>query len=209
MSELDNENNKVSDSEAESENTSKAKKGSKNAKRTLNLCQKERSTISGAAFVLTLAIILAVLVAVEYFGAYRPYKNLEALQAEIDRQQTEIDDLNAGMSDMDKVRDDYNRYNYVGFDTSIVDRNKIFELLDTVIFEKYPNAQVGTLSLSGNVLRFTLVGLDLEEINGLVADFFKSDMVSGCTHSYTSTNNAGEPTADMRIVFVIPEGGNE
>lgn len=221
MAELDDKNENLTEPQTDSDKkTKKAKKEkaqkaknerpkkSKNVKNTLNLCQKERSTISGATFVLALAIILAVLVGIEYVGVYRPYKDLEALQAQIAQQQSDLDDLNNSMSDMNKVRDDYNRYNYEGFDTSIVDRNRIFELLDTVIFEKYPTAKVGTLSLNKNVLTFPLTGLNLNQINGLVADFFEHGIVEDCYHTRTGSDKDGNPTADITIVFKVQTGGN-
>lgn len=154
-------------------------------KRVLNLCIKEKSNMSPEVFLGILAAIIVVVLLLEFFGVYRPYRSLELAQADLADAQNHLQQTYDSMSDYDQVHDDYYKYNFNEFNSALADRLDIFDLLRREIFGK---AKITSLSINENTITLSLTGVNLKEqlpemqksllADPLVADVFSSSQAS-------------------------------
>lgn len=155
------------------------------SKTTLNLCMKEKSTVSPALFVSILALILILAAVIGYFGVYRPYQSVKERQAALDEaraklQQTydRINDYNNKYKDEDGkggIETEYNRYNYEGFDKTIADRLDVLAILEKDIF---PVATVNTISINNKTVSLTISGISSKELADLIVKLSENELVA-------------------------------
>lgn len=183
------------------------------SKRTLNLCMREKSSLSVELFLIILGIILIIIMLVEFFGIYRPYVEVEAIQAKVDAAQRDLDNKNNQMKEMDDfylqnfnmtMTEYYNQYNYEGFDRSIADRLDIFALLDREIMRKegfMGVARIRTLTVRSNTVTITVDGLDGKQVSELFWNLSGDAMVSYVSVPVTGFNGDGTPYANLTITL--------
>ena len=208
------------------------------SKRTLNLCMRETSNISIEAFLISLAVILAVVILLEFLAIYRPYARVEALERQVAAAQAAVDAKYGEMNGYDKqvgdkhkkpdgsgytVEEFYRQFNYEGFDLSVADRLDIFTLLETHILnaelESGRQAQITSLSIDGNVITLRLAGPEKNDLDKIYESLIGDPMVlnepyhPGVFVSSTSYDSDGVPVSSMVITLkdattVVKPGGS-
>ncbi len=196
------------------------------SKRTLNLCMRETSNISIEAFLISLAVILAVVILLEFLAIYRPYARVEALERQVAAAQAAVDAKYGEMNGYDKqvgdkhkkpdgsgytVEEFYRQFNYEGFDLSVADRLDIFTLLETHILnaelESGRQAQITSLSIDGNVITLRLAGPEKNDLDKIYESLIGDPMVlnepyhPGVFVSSTSYDSDGVPVSSMVITL--------
>lgn len=204
----DNDNIIIYDVADKSTRTAKVEiKGKYATKNTLNLCMREKSSITAELFFGILAIILAVLLVVEFFGVYRPYRDIERAEAELNGKRTELAALEDATKDFDDVKAEYNKYNYENYNKDLADRLDVLDMLDVAVF---PYGKVTLLSFDNNQ---TLM-LNMEEVRLIsVSDLIKQIDAQKLVNRVTLVNSGGSaesPTVNLIITLQVPaaEGGN-
>lgn len=190
-------------------------------KNTLNLLMREKSSISFEVFFAVLAIVMLLLALVEYLLVYRPYRTVEeldarraALEAEQSRIEQKIEDY-----DEQNLPDDHLKYFYENEDETLVNRLRILDILEDVVFGV---GKIQNMSISGNTLQMTMTEVSLEVAstlqNSLAAatvpnsddDIVRVSYVNVTRNSYNG--NGGVPTVNIIITFEIAkmneQGGN-
>ena len=173
------------------------------SKETVNLCKKDRKDISPGAFCLLLTVFLAVLILIEFFFAYLPYRDLEVLESSLGEAQQQYEQLQSSMSDYDAVRDDYRKYTYEKYDKTIVDREDILDLLEVAVF---PMGKVLTLNISNNTITLSLSGVLNTDIDVMQKGLREHALVQNVIISRTSLVG-DEATVAMTIILKDAEGG--
>ncbi len=158
-------------------------------KRVLNLCMKEKSNMPPEAFLGILAAIIVVVLLLEFFGVYRPYRSLELAQADLNAAQSHLQQTYDSMSDYDDIHDEYYQYNFNEFDRTLADRLDVLDLLKRELFDK---AKINTLNVSANTINLNMTGVKLKEQlpdiqESLLADPFVATVFSSSQSSQNDT----------------------
>ena len=157
----------------------------KSAKQTVNLCKRERTGMSFATFCLLLALVLIVLAAVEFFAAYRPYKQMEAKQKELADKQSQLDSLNGAMTDREAVQNEYREYNYENFPFYLVDREDVLAFIKERIF---PYGKISNVSVSENTISLRITDIPRDSVDTLLDGIRNDDRVANLPMSTTEVN---------------------
>lgn len=180
-------------------------------KNTLNLLMKEKSSISFELFFLLLAIIMLLLALVEYFVVYRPYRAVEQAEAALREEQARLEQILDKIKDYDDVRADYLKYNYENFDSSIVDRLDILDLLERKVFGV---GKIQSMNISGNTLTMTMTEVSVDassKLQSTLQEEAETGIVEYVSVTRTGYNSGedGVPTVNIVITFKnADEGGN-
>ncbi len=174
-------------------------------KEVVNLCKRERKGLSLGAFFLILALILAVVILVEFLGIYRPYKELEAREAQLDDARATLAQLQKGMSDIDEVRAEYRKYNYEHFPRELAEREDILDLMETAVFAR---GKITRFVLVENKLVLTVKGVNGADVDVLQRDLRENKLVQSVVVTAAEKED-GAVTLGLDIVFKdATEGGN-
>ncbi len=182
----------------------------KSAKQTVNLCKRERKGMSFATFCLVLAIILIVLAVVEFFAAYRPYKQMEAKQKELAEKQAQLNSLNGAMTDREAVQNEYRQYNYEKFPFDLVDNQDVLNLVKEKVF---PYGKIQKVLFAGNILTLIINDLAQEQIDALVKGL-DADGADSIVKHVAWSRNSGENNSEARVISMTitfkdaVQGGN-
>lgn len=141
---------------------------------TVNLCRRESGGLSVSRICIIVAVVLALLLIVEFFGIYRPYRALEEKEAELAQLQTQAGNLFGSTLDMEAVREEYRKYNYENFPAEIVDREEVLKLLEDTVFER---GKITHFSISGNSLEITVSDIASSEIEEMMDEIEGSALV--------------------------------
>lgn len=179
----------------------------KNSKdETVNLMKRERKGLSLSGFLIILAALLAVLILVEYFGIYRPYRELETREAQLEADRSVISQLQSETKDMEEVRAEYRKYNYENFPRELADREKVLKLLEDTVFEQ---GKITRLEISGNTLLLTVTDVNSNEVATMQSDIRESDLVEKVVASKVSNTSDGKASVDLTVTFRdATKGGN-
>ena len=186
------------------------------AKTTLNLVIRERTGPSPKKWAPLLALILLAAALFGKFAVADRFAALTAARKALLDKQSELAALEASYQDFDEVKARYNQYTYKGFDTSLVDRQDILDLLEREVF---PHSDTRLVSVNGNVFSTTLTGLTLDEVSSMMARLEADPLIEGVTVFTAGYNETGsaevpgvEPYATMTLVFKnadAVEGGDQ
>ncbi len=175
------------------------------SKETVNLCKRDRGGLSPAKICLIVALVLLVLIVIEFFGVWLPYRALEKKEAELADYQAQLSALNDGMKDMDTVQEEYRKYNYENFPSEIVDREEVLRLLEEKVF---PRGKITGFNISGNTLNITVSDILIEDIVPLQTEIRESGIVERVSLGTTSGTAEGRASLGLTIVFKdASEGG--
>lgn len=170
----------VYDVAADKTETQKARYISKfTQKDTLNLCMKVKS-ITLEMFFLLLAIILVVVMLVEYFGVYRPYLAVEQAEASLTEMENQKNSLDNKLKDYSDVQSQYREYNYENYDITIASRPDVFALLEKVVF---PEGKITSLTLNGNTLNINMEEIPQANLSRLNKNLLAEKIVAGVSYS--------------------------
>lgn len=176
------------------------------SKRTLNLCKREKKDMPIEVFLIVLATLIIFIIIVEYFGVFRPYTHVEAMERELAAQQSALAEKNKTLNDPDTgfkaTEEYYNQYNFEGFDQSIADRLDVLALLEREIMNKNGfDAKIRSLAINGRVVSLTVDGLNVAQVGDLEFSLESDDMVEDAFVLSTGFNNDGSPTAQLTITL--------
>lgn len=178
----------------------KGKKMKAPEKRTLNLAFKDKRTIDWKKAIVG---VLAVLILAGVFGKFAVADRFDKLsQAESDlaAMRDRLEQTRDAYTDYDEVREQYNRYNYTGFDKTIVDRLDVLDILERKIF---PVCSVTSFSVSGRTVTLSLTELDLNKVSQLIVSLEAEPLVERVYVPVANEGNAqGIGTASMTIYLV-------
>ena len=175
------------------------------SKETVNLCMKERKSISYETFFIILIIFFAVLLVIEYFGAYLPYREIEQKEKQLAANETELSQLQNSMSDRDQVRADYRQYNYENFPRNIVDRAEILALLERTVFER---GKITSVNISSNnTVVLNVADVSRDDLEAMQKEIREDDLVFNVFVSRTNLEDGESAGVTMTIVFNDPSEG--
>ncbi len=191
------------------EKPAKGKKQTAPVKRTLNLAFKEKSTIDWRKAVVGVLVVLILAGVFAKFAVMDRFDKLEKAEADLAAMKAHLDETREAYADYDAVREQYNRYNYTGYDKTIVDRLDVLDILERQIF---PVCNVTSMSVSGATVTLSLADLDLNQVSHLIVMLEAEPLVE---RVYVPVTNEGEEqgigTASMTIYLVdattVQEGG--
>lgn len=169
-------------------------------KRTLNLVIREKQSIDPKKWI---PGILAVLLLAALFGKFAVadrYAKLEKAENELAAMQQKLDDTRAAYADYDEVQEQYNMYNYTGYDKTLADRLDIIDLLERKVF---PACDVTSLAISGKTVSMSLENLDLSQVSSLIADLEAEPLVDRVyvpTASHGNEQELGSAAMTMYLV---------
>lgn len=172
----------------------------KSAMNTVNLCKRERKGISVATFCLVFAIILVVLIAIEYFAAYLPYRQMELKERELADKQAQLSGLYGAMSDREAVQQEYREYNYANFPYYLVDR------LDVLAFVKeriFPYGKIDGVSVAENTISLTIRGIVGEAAANELLDGIRNDSRVEDLPMSNTTLDRGSSGQDLMITVQV------
>lgn len=167
------------------------------AKETVNLFMKDRKDISFELFFLLLAIILILLLAVEYFFAYMPYRRLEQAEADLRADQTRLERLDVPDDEFERVENDYLKYNYEHFDKTIADREDVLDMLGETAF-KYGKAT--SVDITGNTVRLNLSGVPSDKVETLQTEMREHKRVNDVFVTNVKMENS---LADVSLTVLL------
>ena len=140
---------------------------------------------SAALILLTVAAVIFSEIAVS-----GRLERIASAEAELSSLTHELLEIKRECADLEKIKAEYDRYSYRGFDTSLRDRLEVFELLERDVFSK---AEVQNAAILGKTLSITVAGLDLEKMSELIealeADRFV-ESVAVSTEAVTGLNGS-------------------
>ncbi len=175
------------------------------SKETVNLCMKERKSISYETFFIILIIFFAVLLVIEYFGAYLPYREIEQKEKQLAANETELSQLQNSMSDRDQIRADYRQYNYENFPRNIVDRAEILALLERTVFER---GKITSVNISSNnTVVLNVADVSRDDLEAMQKEIREDDLVFNVFVSRTNLEDGESAGVTMTIVFNDPSEG--
>lgn len=202
----------VSKNTAESEETTSQKGphrvfGIKDAsqlptKRTINLCIREKQSMSVEMFLIILAVILAVFIIVELVGVFIPYTKVERLEAELASAQSVLDEKQDRLKDYNEVQEYYNQYNYEGFDRSLADRLDVLGILERTILnndEFKTLAKIRSINIQDKTVSLALDGLNAAQLSKLHKNMLLEPLVEKVDVKTSATPDSGLPTANLEI----------
>lgn len=167
-------------------------------KDTINLCKRERNGISLEKACILFAIIIAVVLLVEFFGIFRPYRQLEAKQAQLEADRAALAGITSGMTDIDSVRAEYRKYNYENFPRELVGRDQIFELLDAAVFTR---GKITKFELSRNQLTLDVSQVNYDEVDAMQNQLSQDKLVALVNATAISGAEGGKATVRLVITF--------
>ncbi len=184
------------------------------SKETVNLCMREKTSISYELFFLLLAVIFIILVIVEFFGVYRPYLAVERAEADLAEKQTQLEQIYDSMSNpsREEVRDNYRRYNYENFPREIVNREEILALLEETVFEK--GKITSAALLENNTVELTVSGVLREDIEPMQQQLNEKEGIVDwveVSHVNFEMDDTGAESATLSMTIrLVPadQGGN-
>lgn len=175
------------------------------SKETVNLCMKERKSISYETFFIILIIFFAVLLVIEYFGAYLPYREIEQKEKQLAANETELSQLQNSMSDRDQIRADYRQYNYENFPRNIVDRAEILALLERTVFER---GKITSVNISSNnTVVLNVADVSRDDLEAMQKEIREDELVFNVFVSRTNLEDGESAGVTMTIVFNDPSEG--
>ncbi len=175
-------------------------------KDTLNLCMKDKQSISFELFFLLLALILLFLLFVEFFGIYRPYLRVEQAEAALDGDRATLAQLERKLRDYDDVHDDYLIYNFDDYDNTIVDREKILALLEKTVFDR---GTVSSVSISGKTLTINISNVSSENVINIQRDLAKDPIVANVRKGAETFDEQGVRSTSFTVTLADASlGGN-
>ncbi len=178
------------------------KKSKKSApvKRTLNLMVRENTNPKPSRWIPGVLVVLILAALFGKFAVMDRFDRLNEAEAELAGLKAQVDSMRQATADYDQVRDDYNKYNFNGYDRTIVDRLDVLELLKR---EVYPVCRVGSLSIAGKTVSMTLSGLTLDQVSELIASLKADPLVDKVNVSTTGLSAESETgTANMTLTLV-------
>ncbi len=197
-------------SEKKDEKRAKAEKASKQSrnreKNTLNLCMKEKNSISVQLFCLLFVAIMLVVLLIEFFGIYQPYRAIEQAEADLASDRDKLTQIQDKIKDYDSVREDYLKYNYEHYDKTLVDRLDVLEMLGRTVFAV---GKVQSLSISSNAISLTASGIDEATASSLYVTLLAEEIVETVNYRMFTAQESSEPRLTMAITLVNSQkGGN-
>lgn len=178
------------------------KKGRAPFKTTMNLYFKEKKPLRPQVLipcVLALAMLAGLFAK---FAVVDRFAGLAEARSALEGERQRLRALRGSCADYDEVQKEYMKYNYSNFDRSIVSRTDVLDLLERVVF---PSAGVRTLTISGNTMSMTLMGLTLDEVSDMLHALEAEELVRKVTVSTTGYGGrggeSGTPTANMTVEF--------
>lgn len=175
------------------------------SKETVNLCMKERKSISYETFFIILILFFAVLLVIEYFGAYLPYREIEQKEKQLAANETELSQLQNSMSDRDQIRADYRQYNYENFPRNIVDRAEILALLERTVFER---GKITSVNISSNnTVVLNVADVSRDDLEAMQKEIREDELVFNVFVSRTNLEDGESAGVTMTIVFNDPSEG--
>lgn len=191
--------------------TAKGKKAKAPEKRTLNLAFKEKSSIDWKKAVLGVLVVLILAAVFGKFAVIDRFDKLSKAEANLTAMQQKLADTRQAYADYDAVQEQYNVYNYTGYDKTLADRLDIIDILERKVF---PVCDVTNLSISGKTVNMNLDNLNLSQISQLIASLEEEPLVDSVYVPTASKGNENElGTASMTMYLAdastIREGGAE
>ncbi len=173
-------------------------------KRTINLCIREKQSMSAEMFLIILAVILAIFIIFELVGVFIPYTKVERLEAELASAQSVLDEKENRLKDYNEVQEYYNQYNYEGFDRSIADRLDVLGILERTILnndEFKTSAKIRSININGKTVSLVLDGLNMEQISKLHKNLLFEPLVEKVDVKTSTTPESKEPSANLEITL--------
>ncbi|HCO62286.1 MAG TPA: hypothetical protein DIT49_02320 [Clostridiales bacterium] len=175
------------------------------SKTSLNLVVVERGMSHPTRFVPALAAIVLAAVLLGKLGVADRLDRLAAAEAEVQGIWNQSAALDSRMADYDQVEEEYNRYTYMDYDRTIIDR---LDILDLVERQMLPVCTVQGMSISGSVMTLRLSGLTLEATAALSARLEEEKIVSSVTvstSSYVSSTGSGEVITITNMTIALAD----
>lgn len=177
------------------------KKKAEPVKRTLNLMIRERQSPEPSKWIPGVLVVLLLAAVFGKFAVMDRFDRLNEAEADLLSLKNEVESMRQAMTDYNEVRDNYNKYNFNGYDKTIPDRLDVLELLEREVF---PVCQINNLSITGRTLSMSLSGLSLNQVSALITSLkadplVESVMVSTTGYSADSDDIAG--TANMTVTL--------
>lgn len=143
---------------------------------------------------LAVPALVAILVGAGIFGKFGVADRLIEVsnqQSQTSAVQSQVDAANEYIESVGDLQNQYSHYTYNGFtddELLCMNRPEVMKLLKEKVF---PKAIVSNWSLEGNQLTLPVTGASLADINSLVQELEKEDIVDYCTVS-TAVTQSGE-----------------
>jgi Tfp pilus assembly protein PilN len=184
-------------------------------KHTLNLYVKKRPKNPPGYVFLTILVIVVILRLFTQYAVLDRLLSVQAAREQLAGQQARLEELEAALTDYDRVSEDYHRYTdaYLPEDlVALVDRGDVLSLV-------YTSASYGvfitSLSIAGDAVSVGVTAPTLAEISAYERTVASSEFVASTETRNASTNNPdadGETStvsATLMITLVQGEGGTQ
>ena len=175
-------------------------------KQTMNFVHHESSfNLKKIAPVALILIVAAALLT--KFGIIDPLNKKVAAYRDLSVKQSELEVINARLSNYDELEADYGRYSYGWLtekETGLVDRLDALELIRKDIMSV---ATVESFSINSNTLSLYLHGITLNQASSIVKSLEGSDLVESASVNSANAADGSEASIIMSIILTkeVPE----
>lgn len=181
-------------------------------KTTLNLMVTQKTSIEAKKWIPGVLIVLVLGALFGKFAVADRFDRLDRAESELSAMEQRLEDTRAAYADYDEVEEQYNVYNYTGFDKTIADRLEVLGILERNVF---PMCRVSSFSVTGRNVNLSLVDLDLNQLSTLIERLNAEPLVESVNVPSASRGNEDSPfgTATMTVTLAdastLQEGGAE
>lgn len=194
--------------------TQRSRRGRMPSKRSINLAGLGEKPINIPIAVLGILLIVAAAVLFSKFLVIDRLAEMSREQGKVAVLQNKVDAGYAELANYDELNLQYAHYTYSAMTQEELDRADRMEVLDIVRRVVMPQADVVSVSITGNQMNIRLRGKTLQEINLIAQKLEEEERVNFCvvtnatskdlTREKTELKDDGDFTGDL-VVFLKPE----
>ena len=169
------------------------RRGQMPTKRVINLATQGEKPLNLLIAIPAILLILAAAVAFSKFLVIDRMAEVSAAQSVVSQLQKRLDDGYEELADLDDLTTLYAHYTYSGFTSEELNRTDRVEALQLIRDMLIPYAEISNWTLNGNNLTVNLSAGTLQDVNLIVQQLERQDLVNFCT---VNTANASDTTRD-------------
>jgi len=176
------------------------------SKTTINLYYKEDKTTRPSTIALYALFIAVVLLAVSKVVVFDRLDELAKVERQAKEMQAHYDEQMGKLKEYKKISSEYSRYSfsYLREDELLCDRMDVLDMLEKTVFVC---SEVGSVSVTEDVVSINFTGTDLEETAKLVQLVESYDIVA---HVEVNTATLNEEYATRMVISLVgAEDGGE
>jgi hypothetical protein len=185
-----------------------AKKEVYPSKKSINLCYQEEvsTTVSTMALWIVFGLVVLLLLTKILVIDLLTERN-EAL-AKLEKVQTALDRQLEILEDYDEVAEEYARYSYKLLVDALPEQDRL-EILATLEETVFKDGGMSNVSITGNVIKLSFKGLNLDECAQLIADLYGYEMVQDVLISNQTGSADGTYMGNVTITLKTKVAGGE